>query len=217
LLLNTRVPRLVKRRLAAMEELARQLARGAALGEREVDGASVADAIARLQTGWHHAEATIMHPALSVQPRVRVGLQAGSGRLVVDLTACDGVVEAPVNSVRSHAEDCCVRALAEALGLDLASLRVAVEVRTRPGTIVDASPPAQFGLSRELAQRAIRRGATKALQAAGAAPDRDPDGWWSQIGRGALARRVDVDTLRPASGLVASVIAEEERLEHAAA
>jgi N-methylhydantoinase B len=104
-------------------------------------------ALAALPDGTHEAEGFLDSDGVDRERPVRLHARAtvSGGALAIDLTGCDPQTRGPVNLRRAVVESCCFYAL---IGLIDPSLRYsdgareAVRVVTRPGSVVDARPPA---------------------------------------------------------------------------
>lgn len=202
--LNSRTPELLRRGVAAMEEVAGRLAQAIDAGAEQdheplrAAAATAAAALAALRPGTYAAEAQVDCPLDGDSPLVSVALEIGDGRTRLSFAGSSPQIEAPLNSPPAHTLDCCLSALAAAVpGFPLAPGALdALDIDPSAGTITGAEPPAITGLAPYHTARAIHRALGTALRAAGAPAAADPDDWWETSGRAAYERRVDPVTLR---------------------
>jgi N-methylhydantoinase B len=91
--------------------------------------------------------------------RIAVRLTLGGGRVVLDLTGSDPQTAGPVNAVAAVTRAACAYVVRCVLGGDFPVNDGAfrpIEVRTRPGTVVDAVPPAAVAAGNvETSQRIV--------------------------------------------------------------
>jgi N-methylhydantoinase B len=202
--LNSRTPKLIRRGVAAMEEVAGRLAHAIDTGAGPDDeplrsaAAAAASALTGLRPGEYAAEAQVDSPLAGDSPVVRVALEVGDTRPRLSFAGSSAQIEAPLNSPPAHTLDCCLSALATAVpGFPLAPGALdALEIDTGAGTITGAEPPAITGLAPYHTAHAIHRALATALRAAGVPTAVDLDDWWETAGSAAYERRVDPATLR---------------------
>lgn len=196
-LLNSRTPAILRRRLAAM-------ATSAAAAAELADATLRADGSGRrvprppqfsgLRAGTYSAERPIEGPDGWPRPVIRIRLRLTAEGVAADFSASDAQVAVPLNSTVPHTGDCCLDSLSAAVpGVDGIALLDAFELAAGSGRVTSARVPATTALARFFTGRAIRRAFTATLDAAGAVVDEDV--WWTQRGRAAFEAVVDPSAL----------------------